>query len=122
MPSLPTGLVLLREVRFDWHRPATYSCSLRHIRLQPSSHTVAASLSYGCSLRHIRLQVRFDWHHKAQPALRLRTRPEAVVAAKDAFSRRLLVRFRVRVRVNPSPSPSPNPNPNPTANPNQAAA
>ena len=34
--------------------------------------------------------MRFDWHHKAQPALRLRTQPEAVVAAKDAFSRRLL--------------------------------
>ena len=35
VPSLPTGLVLLREVRFHWRRPATYGCSLRHIRLQP---------------------------------------------------------------------------------------
>ena len=26
----------------------TYSCSLYHIRLQPLSHTVAASITYGC--------------------------------------------------------------------------
>ena len=34
----------------------TYGCSLHRIRLQPPSHTVAASISYGCSLSHIRLQ------------------------------------------------------------------
>ena len=35
---------------------ATYGCSLRRIRLQPPPHTVAASAAYGCSLRRIRLQ------------------------------------------------------------------
>ena len=35
-------------------------------------------------------EVRFDWHHKALPALRVRARPEAVVAAVDAFDGRLL--------------------------------
>ena len=34
-----------------------YSCSLPPTRLQPPSHTVAASLPYGCSLPRIRLQV-----------------------------------------------------------------
>ena len=28
-----------------------------HIRLQPPSHTAAASFTYGCSLLHVRLQV-----------------------------------------------------------------
>ena len=89
--------------------PASY------IRLQPRPHTVAASVTYGCSLRHIRLQVRFDWHHKAQPALRLRTQPEAVVAAKDAFSRQLLEGMALtlaRTRtLTPEPEPEPEPEP-----------
>ena len=35
-----------------------YGYSLRHIRLQPPSHTVTASVAYGYSLRCTRWQVR----------------------------------------------------------------
>ena len=37
---------------FFWQTCAT----THHIRLQPASHTVAASITYGCSPHHIRLQ------------------------------------------------------------------
>ena len=60
------------------------------LRVAASITTVAASVAYGCSLYYLRLQVRFDWHHKAQPALRVRARPEAVAAAMDAFGGGLL--------------------------------
>ena len=41
----------------DATHPA-YGCSLPRMRLQPPSHTVAASLAYGCSLACVRSQVR----------------------------------------------------------------
>ena len=41
---------------FFWQTCAT----THHIRLQPASHTVAASITYGCSPHHIRLQAGRD--------------------------------------------------------------
>ena len=35
----------------------TYGCSLHHLRLQPPSAKVAACITYGCSLHYLRLQV-----------------------------------------------------------------
>ena len=46
--------------------PATWSCSLYHIRMQPLPHTVAASTTYGCSRHYIRLQAAgatYGWVH-----------------------------------------------------------
>ena len=40
------------------HASFTYGCSLCHIRLQPHSHTVAASVTYGCRLLRVVLDAR----------------------------------------------------------------
>ena len=49
-------LVITPKTRAPRH--CTYGYSLRHIRLQPPSHTVTASITYGCSHHHIRLQAK----------------------------------------------------------------
>ena len=60
---VPAGYIRLQPPSHTVAASVTYGCSLRHIRLQPPSHTVAApshtvaaSVTYGCSFRHTRLQ------------------------------------------------------------------
>ena len=47
----------LLALRTRWEQARSHS----HVRLQPLSHTVAASITYGCSLHHIRLQPLSRW-------------------------------------------------------------
>ena len=49
-PSGPADRPVLLPTR---RRPSSAVCSLRHIRLQPPSHGVAASLTRGCSVPRI---------------------------------------------------------------------
>ena len=49
-----------REYSHSKRRRGATRTRADHVRLQPPSPTVAASLTYGCSLRHLRLQVRTE--------------------------------------------------------------
>ena len=100
----------------------THCYSLCRIRLQPLSHTVAASVAYGCSLCRIRLQgvselLLPDCHLLGEEALsgalgRLTLGcPSQLTVVDLGFCGRGLT---PEVRPNSNPNPHPNPNPDPT--------
>ena len=106
----------------------THCYSLCRIRLQPLSHTVAASVAYGCSLCRIRLQgvselLLPDCHLLGEEALsgalgRLTLGcPGQLTVVDLGFCGRGLTP-EVRPNSNPNPHPNPNPDPDPDLNPN----